>query len=544
MSRLTGGEAIVKSLLMQGVNTIFGLPGVQNDFFYNALFDEQENIRVIHTRHEEGAAYMALGYALSSDKAGVYNVVPGPGLLNTTAALATAYACNAKVLCLTGQIESPFIGRQIGLLHEIPDQLGLIRSLTKWAMRISSPVQAPGLVAEAFRQMRSGRPRPVGLECAMDVLASRAEVDLTPITPEVYPPPVDMDSVGAAARLLGKAKFPMIFVGGGAMDAGEEVRQIAEALQAPVISSVNGRGILSSRHYLSHTLPGGYHLWDKVDVALAVGTHLQFPQMLWGVDDQLEIIKIDIDPEEHGRISQPAVKMVARSQDALKALLPELEKYNMVRPSRKVEMEALKDEIDRQLSSLEPQMSFIRAIREELPEDGFFVDEMTQVGYVSGMAMPVYQPGTYLYPGYQGTLGWGFPSALGVKVANPDRPVLSIAGDGGFMFSVQELATAVKHRIATVTVIFNNNAYGNVKLLQKTRYDNRVIASDLHNPDFVKLAEAFGVEGIRAQTPDELREALQKGFDSNNPTIIEVPMGEMPSPWPIFRPPQKRPARK
>ncbi|SVD13511.1 uncharacterized protein METZ01_LOCUS366365, partial [marine metagenome] len=235
MQSITGGEAVVKSLIMHGVDTVFGLPGLQNDALYNAFYDNRSSVRVVHTRHEQGAAYMALGYALSRDEPGVYNVVPGPGFLNTTAALSTAYATNAKVLCLTGQIPSAYIGRGIGMLHEIPDQLGVLRSLTKWADRISAPPSAPDLVAEAFRQLNSGRPRPVGLECAMDVLTNSAPVDLMAAPFALRHPPVDTDALEKAAKILGQAKHPMIFVGRGAMNVSEEVKQLAEMLQAPVI---------------------------------------------------------------------------------------------------------------------------------------------------------------------------------------------------------------------------------------------------------------------------------------------------------------------
>lgn len=540
MPKLTGGEAIVKSLLVHGVETIFGLPGVQNDWFYNALYDEGGKIRIIHTRHEQGAAYMALGYAQSSGKVGVYNVVPGPGLLNTLAALATAYATNDKVLCLTGQIVSTSIGKGYGLLHEIPDQLGILRSLTKWAERINAPAEAPALVAEAFRQLHSGRPRPVGLEAAPDVLAAKAEVELIPPVPPLPPPPVDLDAIDEAARLLAAAKQPLIFVGSGAIDAAEAVRELAELLQAPVVSARNGHGILSSRHPLSLRMPAAHTLWPTVDVVLAVGSRVQVPLQNWGYDDRLKVIRIDIDPTEQTRIAKPAIGIVARSQEAVPALVAAMSKYAGGRASREEELEALKAEIDERSAYLEPQMSYLKAIRAELPDDGFFVEEMTQVGYISRFALPVYHPRTFITCSYQGTLGWGFATALGVKVANPDKAVISINGDGGFLFTAQELATAVQHKINTVSLVFNDGAYGNVKRMQQQNYEGRVIASELHNPDFVKLAESFGAQGLRAHTPDDLRQAIRHGLESDLPTVIEIPVGEMPSPWSISMLPRVR----
>jgi len=525
---MTTAEAIVRTLVAHGTDTVFGLPGVQNDALYNALYDHRNRIRVIHTRHEQGAAYMALGYALSTDRAGVYNVVPGPGFLNSTGALCTAYATNAKVLCLTGEIPSKYIGRGIGQLHEINDQLGVLRSLTKWSARITGPSEAPARTAEALRQLHSGRPRPVGLECPWDVLAAEGTVDRIPGPLPIAPVPVDTEALEKAARILGRAENPMIFVGRGAVNVPAEVRQLAELLQAPVISYRTGRGVLDSRHYLSLTNPSGHRLWPKVDVALAVGSRLEIPQLNWGVDENLTIIRIDADRSAHDRIAMPDLPITARTEDAMPLLVSLVEKHNRRRPSRKDEMLALKEETAAMLSSLEPQIAFLRVIREELGEDGIFVEELTQVGYASRQVMPVYKPYTFISTGYQGTLGWGFPTALGVKAAHPDKPVLSIAGDGGFMFAVQELATAVQHQIGLVTLVFNDNAYGNVKRMQQEQYGNRVIASDLQNPDFVKLAESFGARGLRARTPEELRGAIREGFAADGPTIVEIPVGDMP----------------
>ncbi len=528
MDEMTTAEAIVRTLIAHDVDTVFGLPGVQNDALYNAFYDHRNRIRVIHTRHEQGAAYMALGYALSTDRTGVYNVVPGPGFLNSAAALCTAYATNAKVLCLTGEIPARFIGRGVGQLHEINDQLRVLRSMTKWSARITDPAEAPVRTAEALRQLHSGRPRPVGLECPWDTLAKEGVVQHIPGPLPITPDPVDVEALEAAARILGKAENPMIFVGRGAMNVSDAVRRLAELLQAPVIGYRTGRGVLDSRHYLSHTNPTGHKLWPQVDVALAVGSRLEIPQLNWGVDEHLTIIRIDADGSAHDRIAMPDLPITARAEEAMPLLVSLVEKHNRPRASRKDEMLALKKETATRLAALEPQNAYLRIIREELGEDGIFVEELTQVGYASRQVMPVYKPYTFISTGYQGTLGWGFPTALGVKVAHPDKLVISVAGDGGFMFGVQELATAVQHRIPLVTLVFNDNAYGNVKRMQKNLYGNRVIASDLHNPDFVKLAESFGARGLRAHSLDALRDAIRAGFKEDGPTLVEVPVGEMP----------------
>ena len=423
----TGGEALVHSLLDHGIDTIFGLPGVQNDYFYTAVYDARDQLRVIHTRHEQGAAYMALGYALASGKTGVYVVVPGPGFLNSTAALATAYATNAPVLCLTGQLHSDHIGRGFGMLHEIPDQLGILRSLTKWSRRADSPADLPRLLTEALSAMYSDRPRPVGLEIPLNVLSRKAEFDDEILPLSLSRPPLDREAVNSAVRLLNEAQSPAIFIGGGAADAGEEVVRLAEALQAPVIASASGRGIVSNRNPFSHSSGPGRRVWENADVVVAVGTRLSTPLTRWGKPPQLRLIRVDIDPQEHDRYDPPAVSIVADCREALQALLPALADCGRERPSRRIEMLALQDEMDAIYESIQPQMGFVRAIREALPDDGIFVEDITQVGYVSRETMPVYQPRTYLTSNYQVTLGWSFPAALGAKVAPRIAPFSVLA---------------------------------------------------------------------------------------------------------------------
>jgi acetolactate synthase-1/2/3 large subunit len=526
--RLTGGAALVRALVAEGVDTLFALPGIQNDWLFNALFDARDRVRVIHTRHEQGAAYMALGYALARGDIGAYSVVPGPGFLNTTAALSTAYALNAPVLCLAGQIPSAAIGRERGVLHQIPDQLGVLRSLTKWAARASSPAEVSWLAAQAFGELRSGRPRPVGLEVPMDVLADVGPVDEAYRSVEPRVPPTDAGLVDEAARLLAEASHPLIWVGSGAQGASEAIRRIAEHLQAPVAAYRTGRGVLDSRHHLSLVQPQAHPLWKDVDVVLAVGTQMRVPLLNWGVDARLRVIHVDVDPTSHDRIRPPAIAVTARSEDAVPQIADALVRRIGPRQSRRDGMAALAVQWSEARAFLQPQIAYLDVIREALGEHGVFVDELTQVGFSARVVMPVYHPRTFISTGYQGTLGYGFQTALGVKVARPDIPVVSVTGDGGFMFGVQELATAVQHRIGLVTVVFNNNQYGNVQQMQRAQYGGRVIASDLHNPDFVRLAESFGAVGLRAEGPDALGEALRAAAGSDRPAVIEVPCGEMP----------------
>ena len=540
MTRMTGGQALVKSIIANGVDTIFGLPGVQLDWFFNALHDEGNNIRVLNARHEQGVAYMANGYAQSTGKVGAYAVVPGPGVLNTTAALSTAYAINAPVLCVTGQIPSVQIGRGFGALHEIPDQLGVLERLTKWATRIDHATDAPGKVNEAFRQLLSGRHRPVAVEMPLDQMAQSAAVELMGAAEPYANPPVDEDAVNEAADMLAAAKSPMIVVGGGVIGAEEELKELAELLQAPVLAHRNGRGALSDRHYLSITMPTGYRLWPDVDVVVAVGSRLQGQRMTWG-SGGLKVIHIDIDPTELKRVATPTIGMATDAKETMAALINALNTRAPKRASREEELTALKGEVAAMLEDrLAPQIGWIKAIRAALDDDAIIVDELTQVGYVSRMAMPVYKSRTFLGSGYQGTLGAGYATALGVKIANPDKQVLSVNGDGGFMYTANEIATAVQYNIPLVAIVFADGAYGNVQRMQKDDYDGRIIASDLTNPDFVAYAESFGAVGLRAETPAELTKAIGEGFKKNGPVLIECPLGVTPEPWSLIMPKRVR----
>ena len=540
--RMTGGAAIIRSVIRHGVDTFFVLPGGPYELF-DALFEDQNSgkIRVINSRHEQGAAYMAYGYARSTGKAGVYLVVPGPGMLNTTAALCTAYAGSAPVLCLTGEIASHAIGSGAGYLHEIPDQLGILQRLTKWSAHVAQPDRAPQLVNEAFEQMVTGRPRPVALQIPVDIAAMQAEVSLLPSFAQAERLQPDPDLIERAAGILGKAKRPLIMVGGGAVDAGAELLALAEALQAPVVSHRQGKGIIDDRHYLSQTYPAGHRLWADADVVLAVGTRLKYPLMYWGLDDDIQIIRVDIDATEIDRVAKPAVGIVADAKAAMTKLHNAVERRNDKRASRKPELQALKSAMRKEYeNAVGPQLAILDVIREEMPEDGYFVDEITQVGYVSWFGFPMYEPRHFISSGYQGNLGYGYATALGVQAAHPDKKVVAISGDGGFMYQVGELATAVKHKLDVVSIVFTDSAYGNVKRDQKDRLDGRLVGSEFDNPDFLKLADSFGVAGYRANSPGQLRTVLKDALNRPGAALIEVPVPELPSPWQFIAMPRSR----
>jgi acetolactate synthase-1/2/3 large subunit len=536
---MTTADATVASLIAHGIDTMYALPGVHNDHLFEALFQASAAIRVVHTRHEQGAAYMALGAALAKDRPQAYAVVPGPGLLNTSAALLTAYSMNAPVLALIGQIPEADIGLGLGHLHEIRDQAGIIARLVDFSDRMREPEAASRLVGQAMAAMRTGRPGPAALECAIDMWGRKGSVAVE--QPLAIPAPaIDEGAVNEAAKRLGAAKQPMIVCGGGAQGASAEVTELSAVLQAPVLGYRRGRGVLDSRDPLSVTLPLGHELWAQADVVLAVGTHLP-QQRQWGIDDSLAVIRVDADPEEPARVRPPAAALIGDAAPILRRLIDALATRNIARKPRKNEMEERQAHWTKRLGKLAPQLGFLAAIRAELPEEGILVDEVTQVGFAARLAFPVYQPRTFISPGYQDNLGWGFATALGVQDSRRDVPVIAISGDGGFMYTANEMATAVRHRIPLTTVVFVDGAFGNVRRIQEEQFGNRLIASDLANPDFVRFAESFGAAAERARNLDDLRGALRRALQRRDgPTLIEVPVGPMPSPWEFIMMPKVR----
>jgi acetolactate synthase I/II/III large subunit len=536
---MTTADATLGALLANGIDTLYGLPGLHNDHLFDAIYKVRDRLRVMHSRHEQTAGYMALGAALSTGRPQVCAVVPGPGFLNCAAALLTSEGMCAPVLALVGQIPERDIDRNYGYLHELRDQVGMARHITKLAERIRAPFQAPYLVHRAIEEMLSDRPGPAFLECAMDVWGRIGPVDPIRIAATRRSVPIDQDAVRAAAALLSRSTNPMIVVGGGALGAAAEVQAIAELLEAPVLSYRRGRGVISTEHRLAINLPIGHRLWPRTDVVLAVGTRLFIQQQQWGIEG-LNVISIDADAQSSQRFASPTVAMTGDAAGYLRALLGELPHLHARRESVDEELRRQRSWFAERLERLEPQRSFLRAIRSALPEHGIFVDEVTQVGFASRLAFPVYKPRTFLSPGYQDNLGWGYGTALGAKAANPDLPVLVISGDGGFLYQIGELATAVLHNLAVVVVVFDNMMYGNVKLIQEQRFGNRVIAADLANPDFVELANAFGIAAFRARTPPELERAVASAIALNSPALVHVPCGPMPSAWDMLLMPRVR----
>jgi acetolactate synthase-1/2/3 large subunit len=537
MPKVTGAQALVQQLVAEGVDTIFALPGVQIMAAFDALHEYRDDIRLVHVRHEQATTYMADGYAKVTGKVGVAMAVPGPGAINAGAGLGTAYASSSPVLLISGQIDSQSLGKREGQLHEVEDQLDVFRPLTKWVNRVTRVEEIPGAVHEAFRHLKTGRPRPVELEIPPDTLAATGEAEV--IAAEEYPPRIaETGDVEQAARILASAERPAIMVGGGARIsvAGDEVLQLANLLQAPLMGTQNSKGVVpeSSPFYVGTNYasvgPADIVLPDS-DVLLAIGTRLLFRELPDG--DLPRIIHIDIDPDEIGRNLPTELGIVADAKTASAQLLSALRESGQTRPSAAERIAKFRSDFASSMRSIAPvQARIIEDMRDILPDDAIVVSGVTNIGYWSNIFFEVRQQQTYITSGYFGTLGYAFPTALGAQVGRPDRKVVALCGDGGFMYSPQELSSALRHGINAVAVVFNNGAFGASEWDQTHRYGGNFIGTDLHNPDFVRLAESFGAVGMRTE-PEGFAELLEVALNTDAPVLLEVVVPNMMPPFQI-----------
>lgn len=543
MAVMTGAQAMVQSLLREGVEVVFGLPGVQLMAAFDALYDAP-GLRLVTVRHEQAAAYMADGYARAAGKVGVALVVPGPGALNAAAALGTAYAVSSPVLLISGQMESYNLGRQTGALHEIEDQLEVFRPITKWNARTTQAEEIPYLIHLAMQQLTDGRPRPVELEIPWDVLPAQADIQLLEREGPVKQSP-DPAKIRQAAALLANAERPLIWAGGGCREAdlSTDLVELATALNAPVITTPEGKGVIPENHpnalgafYYGHG-PGWLAL-PQADVILAVGSRLNLtPNPPWSIQPHQQLIRIDADPAELPRNHPPQIGIVADALLGVRELLAEIGGRTRASQWQAAEFESIRQQTDAALRELAPlQLEIIAAIRQELADDALLVSGVTEIGYWSNLAFPVLKPRSYLTSGYFATLGYAFPTALGAKVGCPDRQVVAISGDGGFMYASSELSTAVREGINAVTLVFNNSVLGASRADQMHRYQGRAIGTDLHNPDFAQLAELHGALGIKLTDHRELAAALRTALKADRPAVIEIPIPNLRPPFQLSPP--------
>lgn len=528
-------DLVIDVLRRSHIDTLYCLPGVQNDLFFDALVDARD-IRPVVTRHEQGAAYMAMGAAQVTGRPAGFCVVPGPGILNASAALTSAYWGYARVLGVVGQIATWQQGRDFGALHDLHDQTAVLNQLTKTAVAIGDPEDAVVLAQQALNDLHTGVPRPVTIEVPVNVWNKPIDGVLEPVTESN--PVADPVLVERAAQLLTRAERPLIVVGSGAYGASDTVRELAERLQAPVTTRRQGHGVVPTTHELFVPITVSHELWAEADVVLGIGTRMSWPLGDWGYDDDLTLIQLNIDPDEVDRHGITAVALVADAARGTRSLLDAIGPLS--RPSIADDLTRRRRRFDEATAHLEPQRSFTAALRAAIPDDGVIVEDVTQIGFACHLFYDHLAPRTFLTSGAAGTLGSGTAVAIGAADAS-DRPVVGVVGDGGFLFTATELATAAQHNIPCTIVVFADGAYGNVQRIQKTRFGpDRTIASDLRNPDFAALVRSFGVRYHRAGSPERLATVLAGSIDHDGPDVIEVPVGEMPDPWPYFMLPAVR----
>jgi acetolactate synthase-1/2/3 large subunit len=538
MATMTGAHAVVRQLEREGVEVVFGLPGVQVMPLYDAFWG-QTTIRLLTVRHEQTTVYMADGYARVAGKPGVALVVPGPGVQNASAALGTAYACSSPVMLVAGQVESAMLGQDRGVLHEINDQLEIVRPITKWSRRVLAAADVPAAIHDGLRHARSGRPRPTVVEIPPDVLAAEAEIVLpAPEAPPVAAP--DPESVRRAVQVLAQASRPLIWAGGGVVlaDAAAELTALAEELGIPVATTAEGKGSVPEDHplalgvgYYGHGAPS--FAAPRADAILAVGTRLT--GQMYGptaLKTPQRLIHLDVDARVIGRNYPAEVAIVGHAKPGLRMLRDVAR--TVPSPRGRWSRDELADLRRRGVEAVARQAplqcEIIDQLQTAIDDDAIVVSGITNVGYWANFALRRRRPRTYLTASYFATLGFAYPTALGAKVAAPDRTVISLSGDGGFMYALPELATAVQHGIAVVAIVFVDGAFGASKNDQRTRYAGKVVGTELHNPSFAKVAEVFGASGIKAE-PSELGKALQGALEARRPAVIEVPIPTLAPPF-------------
>jgi len=535
MSEQSVATLVVEALRASGINQLFCIPGVQNDDFFNALVDAPD-IAPIVTRHEQGAAYMAMGAAQVTGKPAACCVVPGPGMLNASGALTSAYWGYARVLAVIGQIATSQQGRHFGALHDLPDQTAILKQLTKHTAVVHDPASAAATIQEAIDLVHSGLPRPVSIEVPVDVWAKPATGTIASASASM--PTIDSAQIEKAAAIIASAERPLFVLGSGAYEAGESVTQLAELVQAAVTTRRMGHGVVPTAHPLFVPITGAHDLWPSADVVVGIGSRIEWPLGTWGYDDDLTLIQINVDADELDRHGITAVGIHADADQACRALIDAI--GPLERASRTAELDAVRSSFHDRTSHLEPQRSYTAAIRDVLPDDGVMVEDVTQIGFAAHLFYDHVQPRTFLSSGAAGTLGAGTAVAIGASAAT-DRPVVGVTGDGGFLFTATELATAAQHNIPCNILLFNNNAYGNVRRIQRERFgEDRTIASKLQNPNMELLAKSFGVSYWHAESPDQLRPALGASIETDGPCLVEVSVDAMPNPWPFLRLPQTR----
>ena len=521
----TCGEALMHLLEAYGVDVVFGIPGEHTLELYRGI--ESSGVRHVLTRHEQGAGFMADGYGRVTGKPGVCTLITGPGVTNCATPLAQAYADSIPMLLVSSANRSESLGKGWGCLHELSDQSAVTAPLTAFSAMVRTPEDIPELVAQAFTVFHSRRPRPVHISIPIDLLGLAVEggwaAQVPPRRP-VAPPAAIQD----AATLLAAAERPVILVGGGAQDAGDCVRRLCERLDAAVISSNAGKGVVPESHSLS--LGGGLitksvrDYFETADVVLSIGCEISETDSF---EDYLTInaklIRIDVDPSKFNDLYPATVAVQGDAGPSVEAVLRSLEsRPDKVDRGTAESLRAVRAQQAADLTEVERQhRKLLLELRPLLPPDTIMMGDIAQLVYTGSAIMPTELPRTWFYPAGLGTLGCALPGAIGAKIALPDRPVVALVGDGGFLFTIQELATAVEEALSIPIILWNNDSLAMIRdgMIQRGIPQ---IGVNPRNPDFMKIAEGFGCRTARPESPASFASAVDEALQASVPTLIEI----------------------
>ncbi|MBS7639956.1 biosynthetic-type acetolactate synthase large subunit [Candidatus Bathyarchaeota archaeon] len=547
---MSGARALVEALKREGVEVIFGIPGGAILPVYDVLYDS--DIKHILMRHEQCAAHAADGYARASGRVGVCMATSGPGATNLVTGIANAYMDSSPIIAITGQVPRAFIGKDA---FQETDIIGITTPITKCNFQVRNAADIPKIVKTAFYIASTGRRGPVLIDLPRDTQLEEAEmnfdekIELRGYKPTYDPHPLQVEK---AVQLLIQAERPVIVAGGGviASNACSELIALAETLLAPVATTLMGKGAIPEDHPLSlgmlgmHGTVAANYIVQDADVLLAVG--MRFSDRSTGNIRAFcpngKIIHVDIDSSEIGKNIKPHIPIVADAKKALQAIHSHLiEKFkrkerstwlSRVQELKKIHEEMIKSEGD----GIKPP-ALMAEIRRLLPNDAIVTTEVGQNQMWAALYLKTYKPRTFISSGGLGTMGFGFPAAIGAKVACPNVPVVDIAGDGSFIMTEQDLASSVAWKIPVIVVVLNNSVLGMVAQWQRLFYRRRYSAVDLKGiPDFVKLAEAYGAQGFRAQSIEEFRAAFKEALNSDVTTVIDVPISSEENVMPMVPP--------
>ena len=526
MTEKTCGDALMHLLESYGVTNVFGIPGEHTLELYRGI--ESSNVRHVTPRNEQGAGFMADGYVRATGQPGVCTIITGPGVTNAATPIGQAYADSIPMLIISSANDSPSLGKGWGRLHETTDLCAITAPITAFSAMVHDPSEVPELIARAFTVFGSRRPRPVHIAIPIDVMEMPAKGDWSIRVIPDRPVPGHA-AIAAAVDLLGEATQPVMMVGGGAQDAGEGVTQLAELLNTAVISSNAGKGVVSDTNPLSMTggviSPAVQAYLGRADVVLAIGTELaEADSFIYDLPVNGKVIRVDIDPARFNDCFPATVGVQGDAGAAVEMLLAELNRRGISGAGRNTvtDLEQVRAQQAADFTPVENQhIKVLNLIRNILPDDTIMMGDIAQLVYTGTQTMPAYHPRTWFYPAGYGTLGCALPDAIGAKIALPERDVVVLVGDGGFMFTVQELATAVEEGLTIPIVLWNNHSYAMIRDgMRKRGYPE--IGVNPRNPDFIKLADAYGCPGTAVDSVSAFETALREAMAYKGPTIIMV----------------------